>query len=48
MYALLGWKERVREMKEVELEALEEQGNDKITNLEEEINELEDSEHELR
>ena len=38
LYSLLTWKDRVREMKEVELASLEEQGNNKINNLEEEVN----------
>lgn len=40
-FGLNTWRTRVSEMKEAELFQLEEQGNAKITSLEEEVNDLE-------
>lgn len=44
-YALLAWKSRVDEMKDYEMDQLEDQGNSKINGLEEEVNELEATEN---
>lgn len=48
LYGLLTWKKRVSQMKEAELENLEDMGSNKINSLEEEVNQLEELERELR